>query len=146
MLLCLCLSENVFPGGSDSKASAYNAGDLGSIPGSNPWVGMISWRRKWQPTPVFLPGISWKSHGQRSLIGYSPWGCKESDTTERLHFHFPFIKVCQKMGLLGPGIDAFSFWIEDAQLHYQKIIAIHTHQQWLKASVFPQFSLGIIGF
>ena len=50
------------------------------------------------------------------------------------------------MGLLGPGIDAFSFWIEDEQLHYQKIIAIHTHQQWLKTSVFPQFSLNIIGF
>ena len=38
------------------------------------------WRRKWQPTPVLLPG---ESHGQRSLVGYSPWGCKESDTTER---------------------------------------------------------------
>ena len=37
------------------------------------------WRRKWQPTPIFLPG---KSHGQRSLVGYSPWGCKESDMTE----------------------------------------------------------------
>ena len=49
----------------------------------NPWVGKISWRRKWQPTPVFLPG---KSHGQRNLVGYSPWGCKELDTTERLHF------------------------------------------------------------
>ena len=39
----------------------------------DPWVGQIPWRRKWQPTPVFLPG---KSHGQRSLAGYSPWGCK----------------------------------------------------------------------
>ena len=43
------------------------------------------WRRQWQPTPVLLPG---KSHGQRSLVGCSPWGCKESDTTERPHFHF----------------------------------------------------------
>ena len=43
-----------------------------------------SWRRKWQPTPVLLPG---ESHGGRSLIGYSPWGCKESDTTEWLHTH-----------------------------------------------------------
>ena len=42
------------------------------------------WRRKWQPTPVLLPG---KSHGWRSLVGYSPWGPEESDTTERLHFH-----------------------------------------------------------
>ena len=44
---------------------------------------MWYWRRKWQPTPVLLPG---KSHGLRSLVGYSPWGHKESDTTERLHF------------------------------------------------------------
>ena len=49
------------------------------------WVGKSSWRRKWQPIPVLLPR---KSHGQRSLVGYSPWGCKESDTTERLRFHF----------------------------------------------------------
>ena len=48
-----------------------------------PWVGKISWRREWQPTPVFLPG---ESHGQRSLVDYSPWGHKESDTTERLTF------------------------------------------------------------
>ena len=43
------------------------------------------WRRRWHPTPVPLPG---KSHGWRSLVGYSPWGREESDTTERLHFHF----------------------------------------------------------
>ena len=43
------------------------------------------WRRQWHPTPVLLPG---KSHGRRSLVGYSPWGHEESDTTERLHFHF----------------------------------------------------------
>ena len=54
-------------------------------PGFDPWVGKIPWRRKWQPTPVLLPG---KSHGRRSLVGYSPWGPKESDRTERLHFHF----------------------------------------------------------
>ena len=45
----------------------------------------IAWRRQWHPTPVLLPG---KSHGGRSLVGYSPWGREESDTTERLHFHF----------------------------------------------------------
>ena len=48
-------------------------------------VGKIPWRRKWQSTPALLPG---KSHGRRSLTGYSPWGRKESDTTEWLHFHF----------------------------------------------------------
>ena len=47
----------------------------------DPWVGKIPWRRAWQPTPVFLPG---ESHGQRSLVSYSPCGCKESDTTEYL--------------------------------------------------------------
>ena len=53
-------------------------------PGFNPWVRKIPWRRKWQPTQVLLPG---KFHGWRSLVGYSPWGCKESNTTEWLHFH-----------------------------------------------------------
>ena len=46
-----------------------------------------TWRRQWHSTPVHLPG---KSHGWRSLVGYSPWGRTESDTTERLHFHFSF--------------------------------------------------------
>ena len=54
----------------------------------------IPWRRKWQPTPILLPR---KSHGWRSLVqeepgaGYCPWGRKESDMTERLHFHFIWI-------------------------------------------------------
>ena len=51
----------------------------------SPWVGKIPWRRAWQPTPVLLPG---KSQGQRSLVGCSPWGLKESDMTEHLPFHF----------------------------------------------------------
>ena len=71
-----------FSDGSDGKASVCLQCRR---PGFNSWVGKIPWRRKWQPTPVFLPG---KPHGQRSLVGYSPWGHKESDTTERLHFHF----------------------------------------------------------
>ena len=51
----------------------------------DPWVGKNPWSQKWQPTSVFLPG---ESHGQKSLVGYSPWGLKESDTTERLtHTH-----------------------------------------------------------
>ena len=48
---------------------------------SDSWVEKILWRKEWQPTPVFLPG---KSHGQRSLVRYSPWGWKELDTTEQL--------------------------------------------------------------
>ena len=49
----------------------------------DPWVGKISWTREWQPTLVFLPG---EFHGQRSLAGCIPWGCKESDTTEHTCF------------------------------------------------------------
>ena len=64
-----------FPGGSDVKESAFNAGDLASIPG----LGRFPRRRKWQPTPVFLPR---ESHGQGSGVGYSPWHCKESHMTE----------------------------------------------------------------
>jgi len=48
-------------------------------------LNICSWRRQWHPTPVLLPG---KSHGRRSLVGCSPWGREESDTTERLHFDF----------------------------------------------------------
>ena len=64
-----------FPSGSDGKDSTCNVGDPGLIPG----VGKIPWRRKWVPIPVLLPG---EFHEQRSLVGYSPWGCKEPDTTE----------------------------------------------------------------
>ena len=46
---------------------------------------LVIWRRQWHPTPALLPG---KSHGWRSLVGCSPWGREESDTNERLHFHF----------------------------------------------------------
>ena len=53
----------------------------GGRPRFDPWVGKISWSRKWQPTPVLLPGTF---YGRRSLVGYSPWGRKELDTTERL--------------------------------------------------------------
>ena len=63
----------------------------------NPWVGKIPWRREWQPTPVFLPG---ESHGQRSLVGYSPWGQKESDTMEWLTLPlFTSVKSCTKAEL-----------------------------------------------
>ena len=50
-------------------------------PGFNPWIGNIPWRRKWQSTPVFLPG---EFYGQGSLAGYSLWGLKELDMTEQL--------------------------------------------------------------
>ena len=105
------MRDEGFPDSSVGKESACNAGDPSLIPGSgkspgegtsyplqyswaslvaqtvkNPpamqktWVGKIPGRRTWKPTIVFLPGES--PRGPRSLVGYSPWGCKESDMTE----------------------------------------------------------------
>ena len=72
-----------FPGGSDGKESACNAGRF------HLWIRKIPWRGKWQPTPVFLPG---KCCGQRSLVGYCSWDGKKSDTTEQLT-----LAVCQAL-------------------------------------------------
>ena len=79
-----------FPGGSVVKNLPANAGDAGDSGDSGfyPWVGKIPWRRKWQPTPAFMPG---KFYGQRSLVGYSPWGCKELDMTEHAHTQISII-------------------------------------------------------
>ena len=71
------------PGWSAGKEPACQCRRLKRC-GFDPWVGRIPWRRKWQLTPVFLPG---KFHGQKSLAGYSSWGHKESDTTEHAHTH-----------------------------------------------------------
>ena len=72
-----------------------------SFPESNSvgWVGLMNVhrRRRWHPTPVLLPG---KSHGWRSLVGCSPWGHWESDTTERLHFHFSLLRIGEGNGNL----------------------------------------------
>ena len=62
-----------------------------------PWVRKIPWRKKWQPTSVLLPG---KFHGQRSLVGYSPWGGKELDTTERLSTQALVAPSCSELDLL----------------------------------------------
>jgi len=69
--------------------------------GFNPWVGKIPWRRKWQPTPVFLLG---KSHGQRTLAGYSPWGHKRVRhnlaTKQQQHY---VLDLWYKMNKVMPG-------------------------------------------
>ena len=61
--------------------------------GFNPWVRKILWRRRWQPTPVFLLGIS---HEKRSLVGYSPGGHKESEMTDQPLTHILWIASCQE--------------------------------------------------
>ena len=78
-ILVIIFTHKAFSGGSAVK-------NLPAMQGPqemwlNPWIGKIPWRRKWQPTPVFLPG---ESYGQRSLVGYSPSVCKELDTIDRL--------------------------------------------------------------
>ena len=75
-----------FPGGSDSKESACNVGDLGSIPrlGRSPGGG--------HGNPPQYSCLE-NPQGQRSLVGYSPWGRKESDTTEQLQLHMRYINI-----------------------------------------------------
>jgi len=69
-----------FPDGTSGKEPACQWRTHERL-GFSPWVGKILWSRKWQPTPVFLPG---KFNGQRSLAGFSAWGCKELDMTEHM--------------------------------------------------------------
>ena len=76
--------EEGFPTGSSGEESAWQCRRYKSHR-FDPWVGKISWRRKWKPTPVCLPG---KSHGKRSLVGYSLWGHQESDMTEHTAHNF----------------------------------------------------------
>ena len=64
--------------------------------------------KAWHPTPVLLPG---KSHGRRSLVGCSPWGCWESDTTERLHFHFSLSCIGEGNG------NPFMLYIQKKKFH-----------------------------
>ena len=116
-----------FPGGSDGKTSAYNVGDSGSI-----LVGKISWRRKWQPTPVFLPG---KSHGLRGLVGCSPWGCKELDTLSDFTFTFHFSCIGEGNGnplqcscLENPGMG------EPGGLPSMGVTQSRTRLKWLSGS------------
>ena len=67
-----------FPGGTSGKEPTCQCRRCKRCE-FDPWVRKVPWRREWQPTMVFLPG---ESHGQKSLVGYSPWGCKESNITE----------------------------------------------------------------
>ena len=80
---------DVLPGGTVVKNPPFKAADARDM-GLILVSGRFPWRRKWQPTPVFSLE---KSHGQRCLVGYSPWGLKESDTTEGLSTHTTAIEV-----------------------------------------------------
>ena len=71
----------------NQPAYAGDTGDVGLIPGS----GRSPWRRKRQPTPIFLPG---KFYGQRSLTGYSPWGRKDSGLSMHMHVLYSYNIIC----------------------------------------------------
>ena len=82
--------------------------------GFHPWVTEIPWRRKWQPTPVFLPG---ESHGRRSVVGYSPWGRKQLDMTKQLHFLFLSFLYLWILSLRLHGADGtLPFYIRDLSI------------------------------
>ena len=109
--------------------------------GFDPWVGKIPWRRKWQPAPVFLPG---GSHGQRSLVDYSPWGHQESDITEKWEH------TCyNKMGKLlstSKMIERVK-WVPRYKhsLNESEIISLHLYSQrnWLSVVSGEDISTGI---
>ena len=87
------------------------------------------WRRKWQPAPIFLPG---KSHGQRSLAGYSPWGCKESDTTEHRCMYMSRLPVRPQEA---PGVLVLCFlspgmW-HGITLHTEETVSERRKEKWL---------------
>ena len=87
-MLCSLFLYRDFPGGSDGKVSAYNAGDRRLITGS----GRSPGEGNGNPTPVVLPG---KSHGRSRVVGYSSWDCKESDMTEPLPSLFLYTICCE---------------------------------------------------
>ena len=140
-----------FPGGSNGRDCLQCR-----RPGFNPWVRKIPWRRKWQPTPVSLPG---ESHRQRSLAGYSPWGCKESDTTEQLHFHFsllmsPAYGWVALLRIVKLSVDhlswrLFRYWMENWIRSAENLIIIFLYLQLDQGFLFQFlnifFLLGYIG-
>ena len=85
------------------------------------------WRRQWHPTPVLLPG---KSHGQRSLVGCSPWGCEESDMTEWLHFHFSLSCIGEGNG--NPFQCSCLEIPRDGRAWWAAIYGVAQSQTWLK--------------
>ena len=88
---------------------------------------VYSWRRQWHPTPVLLPG---NSHGQRSLVGCSPWGRKELDMTERFHFHFSLSCIGE-----GNGIPLQCSCLEnprDGGAWWAAVYGVAQSQTWLK--------------
>ena len=91
------------------------------------WPLVSKWRRQWQPTPVLLPG---KSHGQRSLVGCSPWGHEESDTTERFHSYFSL--SCTGEGNGNPLQCSCLENPRDSRAWWAAVCGVAQNRKWLK--------------
>ena len=91
-------------------------------PGFDSWVGKIPWRRKWQPTPVFLPG---EAHGWRNLAGYSPWGHKDLNMTEQLTLS---LFTCR---ILGSTSDLQNWNLHFYQISRSLVSITKFEKQWL---------------
>ena len=104
----------------------------------------INWRRKWQPTPVILPG---KPHGQKSLAGYSPWGCNELDMTEHVQeislcpfpFNSPSHCPLPHRDNYCPKFHDYILILPVLGLHMNGIIKCLLFGVWLSLSMTPQF-------
>ena len=102
--------------------------------GFDPWVRKIPWRRKWQPTPVILSG---KSNRQRSLVGYSPWGCKELDMIEH---------AGTSCDLMAGRILFLILWFTLSRYNYKQtrfMVPISSTWLWLEKNLPQTFSAGI---
>ena len=134
------------PGGLPSMGShrvGHNWSDLAAAENTSMYlfilflmdIKVVVWRRQWNPTPVLLFG---KSHGWRSLVGCSPWGCEELDTTEQLHFHFSFSCIGGRNGnslqcscLENPRDGVAIYGITQSRTRL-KWLSMHTHMEFRK--------------
>ena len=99
----------------------------------DPWVGKIPWRSKWQPTPLFLPG---KSHGQRSLAGYTPWGHKELDTAEQLSMHkYTCVGPCKGDPLRAPKKTGFAITTDQNLNCFEKHKALRSEYKLMSTRI-----------
>ena len=123
-----------FSGGTNGKESACQYRRCKRL-GFGPSVGKIPWRRKWLPTPVFSPG---ESHRQRSLMGFIPWGFKESDTTEQPgteHIHWtPDFQWFASKGSPSAKLSS-SDYVEI----YETVMGGHVFTEWTSHNVFTYF-------
>ena len=97
----------------------------------DPWVRKIPWRKAWQSTPVFLPG---ESHGQRSLVGYDPWGHKEWDTTKAIeHTCIPNTQhsILHKVSRYSINTYRMNKWINRTKRE-RELTHLHTPSSWMR--------------